>query len=610
MDLDRLPSLFAVLPTVVDVRAVRWVDVPRSAVAYRALLLSGIPSRIPVPIGSPPPPFHRHTRDERIERLDREEFDLLVIGGGITGAGIARDAAMRGLRTVLVEKNDIGSGTSQSSSKLVHGGFRYLEQGQIRLVWESVNERARLGLLAPHMVRPVPFLFPVYDRRPRPLWMIQAAVWIYELLALFRVAKLHRRHSARATLELEPTLREEGLNGSLVYYDSVTDDARLTLLTAKSAHGAGAWILPYAAVVEFIYQRGQIQGAIVEDRRTGQARAVKARVVVNATGPWTDRLLGLREVKGRLLRPTKGVHLVLPGSRLEIRHTVVLTNRDDRRVAFAIPSGNRVILGTTDTDFDGDFDHVGTNAADAAYLLDLANEYFPRAKLGPQDVLGTWAGLRPLVAAEGLSESEIPREHLIRQDDDGLITVCGGKLTTYRLMAAEVMEAVAVRLRTEGVHVGRCPTGSVFLPGGGGIAQSGSRLVTLGLDGEAADREAGARFGEDVAEHLRENFGGEWIDVAARAHEDPALGQRLVDDLPTIWAQVDHAVEAEMAVGLSDVMRRRTQLQLRAHDQGRSVAPAVAQRMARLLGWSQQDAAAQVLRYEAECDALMAWRRG
>lgn len=541
--------------------------------------------------------------------LHEEPFDVVVIGGGITGAGIARDAAMRGLRTLLLEKADLASGTSSASSKLVHGGLRYLEQGEIALVFESVSERHRLRQLAPHLVRPLPFVFPIFEKKPRPLWQIRTGLWIYDAMALFRSYKLHKAYGATGTMELEPALRSEGLDGSVLYYDCLTDDARLTLETARGAHMAGAWVMTYAQVVDFQLNRTKISGVEVEDLQSGQRHTVLARSVVNATGPWTDRTMGIRGDRPRLLRPTKGVHLVLHRDRLPIRNTVCLVNAPDHRVIFAIPWGNRVVLGTTDTDFDGDFDRVFCKAGDVDYLLSIANHYFPGCQLVAEDVLGTWAGLRPLVGPEeeGLGASQVSREHTIQVEEDGLITVAGGKLTTYRLMAAEVIKEVARQLKGEGIHVGGCPTGSVLLPGGEGIRYKGNELITMGPGGEAAERELEEWLGKDVAEHLQESYGGSWLKIAARATEDEALASRIVADLPYIWAEVDHAVENELVITLRDFMRRRTQLEIRDVRQSWEVAPQVAARMGQLMNWSTEEVQGQIVDYQRESGLTMAW---
>jgi glycerol-3-phosphate dehydrogenase len=556
------------------------------------------------------PPFDRDTRDERVTELAGSQFDVLVIGGGITGAGIARDTAMRGLRTVLVERGDIASGTSSASSKLIHGGLRYLEQGEVGLVFESVSERHRLRQLAPHLVRPIPFLFPIHHKKPRPLWQVTVGLWIYDTLAMFRSYKLHRTFGARKTSALEPGMTTEGLDGSVLYYDCMTDDARLTLETARGAHDAGASVLTRCNVVGFRTHRSQICGADIVDLTTGKRHAIDARIVVNATGPWTDRTTGLRGNRPRLLRPTKGVHLLIAHDRLPVSHAVCLMSPEDKRVVFAIPWGSRVVLGTTDSDFDGDFDHVHCEVSDVDYLLEITNRYYPDAHLVRADILGTYAGLRPLVdpEQEGVGASQVSREHTISVDDDGLITVAGGKLTTYRRMAAEVVGVIAKRLKQEGFHVGGCPTGSVLLPGGAGITYRGSSLITLGPDGLEVERELEGCLGAQAVEHLKESYGGAWLGIAEEAAADRSLAARIVDDLPYLWAEVDHAVHHELAMTLRDVLRRRTQLEIRDLAAARQAAPAVASRMGRFLGWSEADTATQLEDWHRASAPSMAWR--
>lgn len=559
----------------------------------------------------PSPPLTLATRCEQLEALAGETLDVLVIGGGITGAGIARDAAMRGLRTALVDQGDLAHGTSSSSSKLVHGGLRYLEQGQVGLVWQSVTERHRLRQLAPHLARPIPFVFPVYGKQPKPLWMVATGLWIYDTLALFRSYKLHRTLRRRRTAALEPAMSSDGLSGSVFYYDCLTDDARLTLETARGAHEAGAAILTWCRVTGFLVKRSQVCGVEVLDRHDRQVRPLHARVVVNATGPWTDRTLGLRGNRPRIMRPTKGSHCIVARDRLPIRHVVCLYNRDDKRMLFAVPWGNRVVLGTTDTDFEGDFDEVYCDAADVDYILATANRYFPDSRLVHEDVLGTYAGLRPLLGTVGgdKAANKVSREHTIEVAADGLVTVAGGKLTTYRSMAAEVIQVVASRLRTEGMHVGGCPTASVKLPGGVGIRARGAALETLGPDGAEAEREFEEHLGADVVDHLKESYGGAWLEVAERAAEDSDLGGRIVSDLPYVWAELDHAVEHELAMTPRDFLRRRTQLELRDLGQTWDAAPAVATRMGRLLGWSEAETAGHLQRWREEAGPAMAWRQ-
>ncbi len=558
---------------------------------------------------TPPPvaPFSRTTRDERFHTLDAEPFDLIVVGGGITGAGVARDAAMRGLRTVLIEKGDLASGTSSASSKLVHGGLRYLEQRRFDLVFESVSERHRLRRLAPHLVRPQRFVFPVFNRRPRPLWQVDGGLWIYDTLALFRSFRLHKRHSAARAMELEPSLREDGLQGAVSYHDCVTDDARLTLETARAAHDAGAQVITYTAVRTFTLRRGHVTGVEVEDVITGQSKTVAGRVVLNATGPWTDRTRGFRGDRNRMLRPTKGIHVIVSRDRLPLKHAVATARLIGERNLFAIPMGNRVALGTTDTDFKGDFDHVWATAEDVTNLLELANYAFPRSGLAETDVISTYAGLRPLIAAPGASTA-VSREHAISVDDDGLVTVAGGKLTTYRAMAGEIVDVVGQRLRSEGVHVGGCPTAAVMLPGGAGIEHDGSRLRTAGPEGRSIDEEAEDRLGADVVEHLQQAHGGRWLDIVQRTVTDPSAARRIVEGLPYLWGEVDLAVETELATTLGDVLRRRTQLQLRDTEQGLGIADSVARRMAPLLGWDEVRIHDELRQYAHDVEATRSWK--
>lgn len=563
----------------------------------------GVPD-LPSP---PPPPFRRETRDARITELSEREFDVVVIGGGITGAAVARDAAMRGLSVVLLEAGDLAQGTSSASSKLVHGGLRYLEHRNFRLIIESVSERARLMTLAPHLVRPAPFFFPVYDRRPRPLWMVGLGLWIYETLALFRVPARHQTLNSQAAAEMFPALNTEGLDGGVLYWDCATDDARLVLETAISAHEAGAWVLPRMRVTQFITDRGIVNGVEAQDEFSGVHTAIRARAVVNATGPWTDRTLGMRRQRSRLLRPTKGSHMVLPADRLPLEATVMI-RVDSEKFIFAIPVHERVFIGTTDSDYDGDYDQVRATGEEVVWFLEQLNLAFPQSKLTTDDVLGTWSGLRPLlVGGDGQDTRHLPRDHEVQVDDDGLVTVTGGKLTTHRLMAREVVDGLAKRFRGEGLHVGRCPTGAVLFPGGHGVERRDGQLRSIGASGEALDREAAAEFGDDVAAHLRRTYGGRWPQVLERARSDERLGLRLEPDLPYIWAEVDHAVECELACTIVDVVRRRTQLLLRSRDLGASVVGDVGARMAHLLGWSAAELERQLDVYDTAALATRAW---
>lgn len=544
-------------------------------------------------------PFSRDERDEILGASARRAYDLVVVGGGITGAAIARDGAMRGLRVALVEKEDLGAGTSSRSSKLVHGGLRYLQHLELRLVFEATRERAVLLRIAPHLVRPLPFLFPVYRGDPDGLAVIDAGMWLYDALSRFTAPRLHQSVRGAETLAREPRLAPTGLVGAGIYYDAGTDDTRLTLATAISAWRHGADVLTYARATRLTRGRGGIDGIEVEDLLTGSAHRLAARVVVNATGPWTDRTraLGGRPSKA-MLRPTKGVHLVVPWARLPVRHAVVLRGPEDRRVMFAIPWGLHTYVGTTDTDYEGDFDRIAASPEDARYLLHVVDRYFPECRLGLQDIVSSWAGLRPLIHADTASASDVSREHEVRVDEDGLVTIAGGKLTTHRRMASEVLAEVARALGRHSIRVGGCRTDREALPGGE------ERVETPEM------RELAAALPERAAEQLADVHGGEWPDVARLAAQDPSLARPIVPGLPYLMVEVEHAMRREGALRLADVLARRTQVLLRADDRGLGAAPAVADRMAAYLGWDEARREAELAAYRRLAADAVAFRGG
>lgn len=551
------------------------------------------------------------TRAEMWCRLD-EPVDLLVIGGGITGCGIVRDAAMRGLRVALVEARDFGFGTSSRSSKLVHGGLRYLEQMELRLVFEAVSERRILTEIAPHLVHPQGFLFPVFKGGRQSLWMINTGLWVYEGLSLFRSPQRHSRLSPADIAKEEPLLKQEGLQGAPLYFDCATDDARLTLENALDAAARGAVVVNGCEVTGFTRNAdGRVTGAEVRDRCGGGTRTIKASVVVNATGPWTDRTLALGQASssGSLLRPTKGVHLVVDFARLPVKHAVVCLHPEDGRVLFAIPWGEQTYIGTTDTDFGGDPAEVVTTSDDVRYLLDAANAYFPSANLRPQDVLSTWAGLRPLIAppsADGVSESSVSREHEIVVGQDGLITIAGGKLTTYRSMGAEVVDSALKYLRLTGrmptmlreAHTDREP-----LPGAVGWPEDDDTTRLVARVKEASK----GVLDTDVCVSLIATYGTRAVDVGVIVGRDPKSASPILSGRREILAQVDHAVDEEMATSVEDVLVRRTQISFRTPDQGVAAAEVVAHRMGDRLGWSAEEIQASVEAYRAEVARSREW---
>lgn len=387
------------------------------------------------------------SRAELLSRATERPADLLVIGGGITGAGIARDAALRGLRTVLVERDDFASGTSSRSSRLVHGGVRYLEHGYLHLVFESSRERRILHEIAPHLVHPLQFTWPVYRGARLPRWKIVAGLWLYDLLALFRNEHPHRALSARGVLEAEPNLRQANLTGGASYFDAATDDARLTLANVVSAAEAGAATLNYVEVTALRLNGNRVSGATIRDRATGNSAELQARVVVNATGPWTGTIAGMEDPNAPpALHGSKGVHITVPADRIGNRAAVTMLSPTDGRVLFTLPGGAVVVIGTTETEPPRDPSQVRATRDDVQYLLDAANAFWPSAALTPDDVITAWAGIRPLIASQSASAGDASREHAVTIGPRGLVAITGGKLTTYRAMAEEVVDVVERQL--------------------------------------------------------------------------------------------------------------------------------------------------------------------
>ena len=553
---------------------------------------------------------------KRADMWDRlgGEVDLLVIGGGVTGCGVARDAARRGLKVALCEMNDFAYGTSSRSSKLVHGGLRYLEHYEFSLVFEAVSERRILLDIAPHLVNPLGFLFPVYNDSARKLWFINAGMWLYDGLSLFRSPKLHTTLKPSDVREQEPALNCDNLSGAPLYYDCSTDDARLTLENAIDAARAGAVVASWAKVKSFVKdEQARVVGAMVEDQISGEIREVRAHAVVNCTGPWTDRTVAMSKAlsSGPLLRPTKGVHIVVDREKLPLTHAVVAQHPKDKRVLFGIPWGDRTYIGTTDTDYDGDPGDVAATLEDIDYLIEASAAYFPDHRLQRSDVIATWAGLRPLMAPVGrggdIDESAVSREHQIIVGQDGLITIAGGKLTTYRRMAAEVVDN-ALKLLRLGNHLpaslGACDTAEEPLPGAVGWPEDDDHDAVAAQIQDASD----GLLEADVALHLANTYGMLGVELARRVRAEPTLGARLVEGRPEILVQVDWAVEQEMAARLVDVMVRRTQLFYRDHDQGLGAVKVIAARMQELLGWDDARTTQEVDIYNAEVGLSRAWQ--
>ncbi|MEO5668536.1 MAG: glycerol-3-phosphate dehydrogenase/oxidase [Bdellovibrionota bacterium] len=395
------------------------------------------------------PEFSWRSRSRDLQRLRDKSpvFDVLIVGGGITGAAVAREAQTRGLSCLLVEKGDFAGGTSSRSSKLVHGGVRYLEQFEFGLVKESTRERALLWKNAPQLVTPMPFLFPAFAESRVPLWKLAAGLWLYDTLALFRLPSLHKSFLKARTLVEEPGLRSEGLRGAIRYWDGATDDALLTLANIIDARAEGCVALSRVRAEEFHLRTTGGEAtheAILKDVLSGDSLKVHFRSVVVAGGPWTDALLATSGLSfPKLMATTRGSHIVVPFNKLPSRNAVVMTHPKDGRVLFTIPFGEFTVIGTTDL-FDKDApEKVAINSEEVQYLIDSARAYFPAHPLSFDDVVSTWSGLRPLIAPpDTASASQISREHHLEWRDEGIVVIAGGKLTTHREMAEQTVDTL------------------------------------------------------------------------------------------------------------------------------------------------------------------------
>ncbi len=521
-------------------------------------------------------------RADALRRLAAEEFDVLVVGGGITGAGVALDAATRGLRVGLVDKGDFASGTSSKSSKLVHGGIRYLQQKEVGLVYEALAERQTLRTTAPHLVRVLPFLLPVFTRDgllPGKLARILGAtMWAYDLTGGLRIGKLHKRVSSDDALAYMPTLPVDRLAAAYIYYDAQADDARLTLTVARTAADYGVAAANYTALVSLAKDAtGRVTSARV---RAGDAEfEIRARSVVNATGVWADDVRAIDEGKHPdTIRPAKGIHITVPWELVRNQIAAVVPVPKDRRSVFVVPWGERgngefafTYIGTTDTDYEGPLDDPQCTPDDIAYLLRAINASVTTT-ITENDVLGTWAGLRPLVRDAGSERTaDLSRRHSVRVSDSGVVTVTGGKLTTYRRMAADAVDEVMDLLDRKG----RSRTKAVKLHG------------ATGWDAP------------DLPPLLAGRYGADARSVLALARADTDLGEPIVPGLEYVRAEVVHAVRNEMAQTVDDVLARRTRARLLARDASADAADDVAALMAAELGWSDAEQRTQVEHYRA-----------
>ncbi|MGW0017831.1 glycerol-3-phosphate dehydrogenase [Rhodococcus sp. NPDC003382] len=528
-------------------------------------------------------------RREAWQRLGSEQFDVVVIGGGVVGAGAALDAATRGLRVALVEARDFASGTSSRSSKMFHGGLRYLEQLEFGLVREALRERElSLTTLAPHLVKPLEFLFPLTHRVwERPY--IAAGIFLYDRMGGAKSVPAQKHLTRSGALRMAPGLKRSSLIGGIRYYDTVVDDARHTMTVARTAAHYGAVVRTSTQVVGFLREADRVSGVQVRDSEDGTVTEVKAHVVINATGVWTDEIQALSRQRGRFrVRASKGVHIVVPRDRIVADSAIIL--RTEKSVLFVIPWGNHWIIGTTDTDWNLDLAHPAATKADIDYILDHVNEVLV-TPLTPEDIDGVYAGLRPLLAGESDETSKLSREHAVARVAPGLVAIAGGKYTTYRVMAEDAVDLAAEDIPSR-------------------IAPSITEKVPLvGADGYFALVNQTMHLAEQYRvhpyriKHLLDRYGSLLEEVLAYADGKPELLQPLTDAPQYLQVEVAYGAAAEGALHLEDLLARRTRIAIEYPHRGVHCAEQVARLVAPILGWDAEAVEREINTYRARVDA-------
>ena len=513
--------------------------------------------------------FDFNARTESLKQMQKQVFDLVIVGGGITGAGVARDAASRGMKVALVEAQDFSAGTSSRSSKLIHGGIRYLENLEFGLVFEALSERQKLFELAPHLVHPLKFILPLYEGGRVGMFKMGLGMWLYDMLALFDAPEMHRKLSPKQTTEMLPWLRSEHLLGSFSYYDAYMDDDRLVLETLRSAHSFGAQIANFTRALKPHFKNEKIMAIEAEDLRTGQKFEIRGRHFVAAAGPWTDQVCQhlVPQWKSRM-RPTKGIHLTFRRERFPLPHAVVMALEKEDRIVFGIPRHDMVIVGTTDTDFREDPLNVHSTKADVSYLLQVANGYFPGAQLTQEDIVASYSGVRPLVADGSSSESKTSREHVIVSDPCGVTVVTGGKYTTYRHMAEQtVNECLKWFAMEDRVRFSRGRTLEPLNP-----LASSEKLAQARAQAESWSKEM--RIPQELVVRAIERHGYEAVEILNGFQHWRATTSSLET---AYWmSEADFAIDHSQCLRLVDFYLRRSPLFLSRPDHGFMMVDAIA----------------------------------
>lgn len=529
-------------------------------------------------------PFSVFERLSHLEKMSDQTLDLLVIGGGITGAGIALDAASRGLSVGLVEKQDFGAGTSSRSTKLIHGGLRYLKQGEIKLVQEVGRERAILYRNAPHIVIPEQMLLPLVEGGTYGKLGTSFGLWLYDVLAGVKREERRIMLSEAETSEAEPLLRTDILKGGGLYIEYRTDDARLTIEVMKTAVQYGAMCVNYTEAAKLLYREGRIVGFEANDLLTQKTFNLTAKKVVNAAGPWADELREKdHSLRGKRLHLTKGVHLVVPYDKFPLQQSVYFDVPDGRMI-FAIPRGKCTYFGTTDTNYHGDLEHPRVTREDAAYLIDAVNHMFPSLNLSQDDICSSWAGLRPLIHEDGKSPSELSRKDEIFLSPSGLITIAGGKLTGYRKMAERVVNMVVEQLeQEEQISVNNCCTDRIVLSGGDFVSpESVSSYI------EQLAARYSQQFSRQMIVDLVRKFGTNSEKILELSHSYRDTDTAVDPATSLLFAELHYGIHEEMTAGLTDFLIRRTGMLLFDRHRIEEVLPMLADELANKLDWDSE----------------------
>lgn len=543
--------------------------------------------------------FSAKDRAQQIENLSNHQFDILVIGGGITGAGIALDAATRGLKVALIEKRDFAEGTSSRSTKLIHGGLRYLKQLEIGIVKETGQERTILHRNAPHIVYPEKMLLPIIKGGSLGRYSTSFGLYVYDYLA--GVPKKERRFmlNKSKTLNEEPLLKEEILLGGGMYIEYRSDDARLVIEVLKTAHEKGAISINYVTADDLIYENGKVKGAKVTDARTKKSFEIKAQKVINAAGPWVDELRQSdHSLKGKRLHLTKGIHIVVPKERLQIKQAVYFDVPTDGRMVFAIPRQDIVYIGTTDTNYKEDKDFCFANKSDVDYVLKAANYIFPTAELKIEDVISTWAGLRPLIHEDGKSPSDLSRKDEIFISESGLISMAGGKLTGFRKMAERAVDTALKQLMMEkGLSYTSCTTDKIILSGGD---ISGEKTIAI-FENKLA--ESYPQIDAKSVISLARKYGSNAIEILNNS------AKYTSDENALLLAEIDYSIEHEMCLSLGDFIVRRTGRLYFERPSLKNLYPIIHQHIKRKVGVSENIATQDLSTFETEYQAVMNFQK-